>query len=53
MTLKMAIINIDNAFKNIGLKRIVNFPYYIGDCLFDSHLLNYKISNITLRIGYV
>jgi hypothetical protein len=46
----MAIINID-----IGLKRIVSYPYSIGDCLFDSisYLLSYKISSITLRKGYV
>jgi hypothetical protein len=49
----MAIINIDNALGNIGLKRIVNYPYYIGHYLFDSYLLNYKISNIRLRKFYV
>jgi len=31
----MAILNIDNALKNIGLKRIVNYPYSIGEYLFD------------------
>jgi hypothetical protein len=51
----MAIINIDNALGNIGLKKIVNYPYYIGDYLVGSinYLLNYVISNITLRKGYV
>jgi hypothetical protein len=51
----MAIINNDNALGNIGLKGIFSYPYSIGDYLFDSisYLLNYKISNITLRKGYV
>jgi hypothetical protein len=49
----MAIINIDNALGNIGLKRIVNYSYFIGDFLFDSisYLLISKISNRTLRKG--
>jgi hypothetical protein len=47
----MAIINIDNALGNIGLKRIVNYSYFIRDFLFDSisYFLNSKISSITLR----
>ncbi len=47
----MAIINIDNALGNIEMKIIVNYSYFIGDCLFDliSYLLNSKVSNITLR----
>jgi len=38
----MAIINIDNALGNIGLNKIVNYPYFIGGCLFDytTYLLN-------------
>jgi len=31
----MAIINIDNVLGNIELNKIVNYPYFIGDCLFD------------------
>jgi hypothetical protein len=27
---------IDNALRNVGLQRIVNYPYIVGDCLFDS-----------------
>jgi hypothetical protein len=51
----MSIINIDNALKNIGLKRIVNYPYSISDYLFNyiSFLLNYKIYNIRLRKCFI
>ncbi len=41
----MAILNIDNALKNIGLKRIVNYPYSIGEYLFDYFFL-VKLLNI-------
>jgi hypothetical protein len=46
-TFKMAI---DNALKNVGLQRIVNYPYIVGDCFFDSitYLLHGIVCNITL-----
>jgi len=51
-TLKMA-INILK--KNVGLQRIINYPYIVGDCLFDSinYLLHGIVFSITLRKGSV
>jgi hypothetical protein len=37
------------------LQKIVNYPYIVGDCLFDSisYLLHGIVSSITLRKGFV
>jgi hypothetical protein len=41
---------IDNALINVGLQRIVNYPYIVGDRLFDtvSYLLHGLVCSITL-----
>jgi hypothetical protein len=41
--------------KNVGLQRIINYPYIVGDCLFDSinYLLHGIVFSITLRKGSV
>ncbi len=46
---------IDNVLKNVGLQRIVNYPYIVGDCLFDSisYLLRGIVCSITLQKGFV
>jgi hypothetical protein len=46
---------IDNASRNVGLQRIVNYPYIGGDCLFDSisYLLHDIVYIITLWKGSV
>jgi hypothetical protein len=46
---------IDNALRNVGLQRIVNCPYIVGDCLFDpiSYLLHGIVCNIKLQKGSV
>ncbi len=45
---------IDNALRNVGLQRIVNYSYIVGDCLFDfiSYLLHGIVCNITLQKGF-
>jgi hypothetical protein len=46
---------IDNALRNVGLQRLVNYSYIVGDCLFDfiSYLLHGIVCNITLQKGSV
>jgi hypothetical protein len=46
---------IDNALRNVGLQRIVNYPYIAGDCLFDSisYLLHGLVYSITLGKGSI
>ncbi len=46
---------IDNALRNVGLQRIVNYPYIVGDCLFDSisYLLHGIVCSISLRKGSI
>jgi hypothetical protein len=50
----MTIINNDNALGNIGLKRmLIIHVILVNVYLVILVFLNYKISNITLRKGYV
>jgi hypothetical protein len=46
---------IDNVLRNVGLQKIVNYPFIVGDCLFDSisYLLHGIVSSITLRKGFI
>jgi hypothetical protein len=46
---------IDNALRNVGLQIIVNFPYIVEDCLFDSisYLLHGIVCSITLGKVFV
>jgi hypothetical protein len=41
---------IDVELEKVGLKRIINFQYNVGDCLFDAiaYLLKYSISFVMI-----
>jgi hypothetical protein len=48
-------ISIFNALRNVGLQRIVNYPYMVGDYFFHSisYLLHGLVCSITLKKGYI
>jgi hypothetical protein len=43
-------MDIDIKLNKVGLQIIMNFHYYVGDCLFDviSYLLNYSLTSSTI-----